>query len=144
MEGPQAHGLPHGEPFIFVDRVVETRDGLFARCEVTFQPERDFFRGHFPGNPIVPGVVLTEALAQAAGIAAGSGPEQNSKRSFLLSAIRSMKFKRAVLPGELIQLEANKRGEMAGLLQFETVATVDGEIVAEGQIILSESGLANV
>ncbi len=136
---PSAHGLPHGEPFIFVDRVLETRDGEWARCEVRFGLDRDFFRGHFPGNPIVPGVILTEALAQAAGIAAGSGVE--NKRSFLLSAIRAMKFKRAVLPGEIIQLETTKRGEMAGLLQFETVARVGEDVVAEGQIILSEASL---
>lgn len=138
---PQAHGLPHGEPFIFVDRVLETRSGEWARCEVTFSLERDFFRGHFPGNPIVPGVILTEALAQTSGIAAGSDSENNSgiTRSFLLSAIRAMKFKRAVLPDEIIVLEATKRGEMAGLLQFETVARVGEEIVVEGQIILSET-----
>jgi len=134
---PQAHGLPHAEPFVFVDRVVDTRSGEWALCEVRFELERDFFRGHFPGNPIVPGVVLTEALAQAAGIAAGSG--DGRPRGFLLSAIRAMKFKRAVLPGELIHLEASKRGEMAGLLQFETVARVGEEVVAEGQIVLSET-----
>ena len=137
MSHPQAHGLPHGEPFIFVDRVLETRDGEWSRCEITFGLDRDFFRGHFPGTPIVPGVILTEALAQAAGIAAGSG--SGIKRSFLLSAIRAMKFKRAVLPNETITLEASKRGEMAGLLQFETTARVGEEIVAEGQIILSEN-----
>lgn len=137
MNDPRAHGLPHGEPFIFIDRVMETRDGEWARCEVCFGLDRDFFRGHFPGNPIVPGVILTEALAQAAGIAAGSG--SGIKRSFLLSAIRTMKFKRAVLPNEIIELEASKRGEMGGLLQFETAARIGGEIVVEGQIILSEN-----
>ena len=137
MTDPRIHGLPHGEPFIFVDRVLETRDGEWSRCEVSFGLDRDFFRGHFPETPIVPGVILTEALAQTAGIAAGSG--SGIKRSFLLSAIRAMKFKRAVLPNEIIMLEASKRGEMAGLLQFETVARVGDEIVAEGQIILSEN-----
>ncbi len=133
----QRHGLPHGEPFIFVDRVLETRNGEWARCEVVFGAERDFFRGHFPGRPIVPGVILTEALAQTAGIAAGSGA--GIKRGFLLSAIRAMKFKRAVLPNEVIELETTKRGEMGGLLQFDAVARVGGEIVTEGQIILSET-----
>lgn len=136
---PKNFGLPHAVPFIFVDTVQETRSGEWARCSVTFASDRDFFRGHFPENPMVPGVILTEALAQTAGIAAGSGSE--TARRFLLSAVRSMKFKRAVLPGELVSLEATKRGEMAGLLQFETVATVNGEIVAEGQIVLTETGL---
>jgi 3-hydroxyacyl-[acyl-carrier-protein] dehydratase len=107
---------------------------------VIFGLERDFFRGHFPGNPIVPGVILTEALAQTAGIAVGSG--EGAKRGFLLSAIRAMKFKRAVLPNEIVWLETTKRGEMAGLLQFEAVAKVGEEIVAEGQIILSETSPA--
>lgn len=140
---PLTHGLPHGEPFVFVDRVLGTRNGEWAHCEVRFGLDRDFFRGHFPGNPIVPGVILTEALAQAAGIAAGSG-NTGIKRRFLLSAIRAMKFKRAVLPNEIIGLEASKRGEMAGLLQFETVARVGDEIVAEGQIILNETPSATV
>ena len=82
-------------------------------------------------------MILTEALAQTAGIAAGSGAV--NKRGFLLSAIRAMKFKRAVLPNEIIHLETTKRGEMAGLLQFEVVARVGADIVAEGQIILSET-----
>lgn len=139
MARPLDFGLPHGEPFIFVDEILDIRPGEWAHAQVTFLPERDFFRGHFPGNPIVPGVVLTEALAQTAGIAAGSSPDSGIKRSFLLSAIRAMKFKRAVLPNEIILLEATKRGSMGGLWQFDAVATVADEIVAEGQIILSET-----
>lgn len=88
---------------------------------------------------MVPGVILTEALAQTAGIAAGSG--SGATRRFLLSAVRSMKFKRPVLPDETVSLEATKRGEMAGLLQFETMASVNGEVVAEGQIVLTETSL---
>ncbi len=145
MACPTEFGLPHGEPFIFVDEVLESRAGEWARAQVIFGPERDFFRGHFPGNPIVPGVVLTEALAQTAGIAAGSDStaDPGIKRGFLLSAIRSMKFKRAVLPSEIVILETTKRGSMGGLWQFDAVATIGGEVVAEGQIILSETIASN-
>lgn len=129
-------GLPHREPFIFVDKVLNLEPGEFARCEKTFPVTQDFFRGHFPGQPIVPGVILTEALAQTAGIAAASGGEN---RRFLLSAIRSMKFPKAALPGELIVLEAKKIAVMPPLFQFETRATVGGVVVAEGAIILSEA-----
>jgi len=73
MQDPIAHGLPHREPFIFIDSVIETQSGVKSVCRKTFQPEEPFFRGHFPGDPIVPGVILAEALAQAAGIAAGRG-----------------------------------------------------------------------
>jgi 3-hydroxyacyl-[acyl-carrier-protein] dehydratase len=129
-------GLPHRDPFVFVDRVLHLENGNAARCEKTFSGSEDFFRGHFPGNPIVPGVLLTEALAQTAGIAVASdGPG----RRFLLSAIRSMKFPKAVLPGETILLEAKKIGGMPPLFQFETRASVGNQVVAEGAIILSET-----
>ncbi len=97
------------------------------------------FAGHFPGNPLVPGVILTEALAQSAGIAAASGFPENERPLFLLSAIRSMKFHRAARPGELIHLRANRVAEMHGLVQFTVGATVDGASVAEGQLVLAVS-----
>lgn len=90
------------------------------------------FRGHFPGNPIVPGVILTEALAQLAGIAGGEG------RRFLLSAIRNMKFPGAAKPDEEIALEATKTGEMGGLWMFQVKASVGERVVAEGQVVLNE------
>lgn len=95
------------------------------------------FAGHFPGNPLVPGVILTEALAQTAGIAAASGHLENERPLFLLSAIRGMKFHRAVRPGETINLRAEKLAQVDNLLQFGVKATVCGVIVAEGQLVLS-------
>ena len=130
---PVALGLPHREPFIFIDRVVEHVPGESAIAEKVFPLETDFFRGHFPGSPIVPGVILTEALAQTAGIAAGQ-----PGRSFRLSAIRAMKFPGAVEPGELIRLQARKLGAVGGLWQFEVIAKVDDRVVAEGGVVLNE------
>ena len=135
MQDPIAHGLPHREPFIFIDSVIETQSGVKSVCRKTFQPEEPFFRGHFPGDPIVPGVILAEALAQAAGIAAGRG---GSKKSYRLSAIKMMKFIKPARPLEEISLRAEKTGEVGGLLQFSVKATVAGEAVAEGAIVLSE------
>jgi 3-hydroxyacyl-[acyl-carrier-protein] dehydratase len=85
----------------------------------------------------VPGVILTEALAQTAGIAAASGYADDKRPLFLLSAIRSMKFHRAALPGEAIHLRAEKLAQVGELLQFAVTATVNGAAVAEGQIVLS-------
>lgn len=92
------------------------------------------FAGHFPGDPLVPGVILTEALAQTAGIAAH---EESSGRRFLLSAIRQMKFFQAVRPEEKIVLRARKIGEVGELLQFEVEALIDDTLVAAGQLVLS-------
>ena len=95
------------------------------------------FAGHFPGNPIVPGVILTEALAQTAGIAAASGYPETARPLFLLSAIRTMKFLQAVRPGDRIDLSAEKIAGTEALLQFKVSASVNGAVAAEGQLVLS-------
>ena len=129
---PANFGLPHRKPFLFVDRVTAHVPGTEAEGEVTFAREAPMFSGHFPGNPIVPGVILTEALAQMAGIAGSSG------NGFLLSAIRAMKFPSPARPGEKILLRAEKIGSLGGLFQFSVSADVGGRVVAEGQIVLNE------
>jgi len=134
-EDPLALGLPHREPFIFVDAVLARVPGESARAEKTFPPETPFFAGHFPGAPLVPGVILAEALAQTAGLAAGQ-----QGKSFRLAALKSMKFPGPAGPGEVIQLHARKTAVVGGLWQFETKATVDDRVVAEGIVVLAEHG----
>ena len=131
---PIALGLPHRAPFVFVDEVLEIQPGERAFCRKTFLPEEPFFRGHFPGDPLVPGVILTEALAQTAGLAAGQ-----EGRGFRLSAIKGMKFLRAVRPQERIDLIARKIATVGTLWQFEVTARVGEATVAEGMIVLSEA-----
>ncbi len=137
--GDALAGLPHRAPFVFIDAVREIDPAGRSECEVTFPEDHPMFSGHFPGNPLVPGVILTEALAQAAGIAAAAGCAGTLKPLFLLSGIRALKFLRPVRPGELVRLSAEKTGEMEGLRQFRVIATVGDGAVAEGQIILSEA-----
>ena len=133
---PAALGLPHRAPFVFVDEVRSLTPGESAECRKTFPPDEPFFRGHFPGDPLVPGVILTEALAQTAGLAAGQ-----PGRAFRLSAIRAMKFLQAVRPADEISLCARKVAVVGALWQFEVTARVRGEVVAEGVIVLGEAGI---
>jgi len=130
-------GLPHRPPFVFVKEVVRCEPAHSVHGRTSFDANDPMFAGHFPGNPIVPGVILVEALAQAAGIAAASGYPENERPFFLLSAIRTMKFLRAVRPGERIELRAEKIAASDGLIQFEVSASVEGATVAEGQLVLS-------
>ena len=110
-----------------------------------FAREDPLFAGHFPGNALVPGVLLTEALAQTAGIVAASGFPENARPMFLLSAIRSMKFLAAVRPEEEIMLKASKLAQVGDLWQFVVGAEVGNKVVAEGQLVLSrERGSSSV
>jgi 3-hydroxyacyl-[acyl-carrier-protein] dehydratase len=130
---PISLGLPHRPPFVFVESVDKLEAGLLAHCSKTFRRSESFFEGHFPGNAIVPGILLVEGMAQTAGIAVG-GPG----KMFLLAAIRSMKFLRPVRPGELIDFSARKLGDVGRLVQCAVETHVGQHLVAEGQIVLTE------
>jgi 3-hydroxyacyl-[acyl-carrier-protein] dehydratase len=134
---PAFLGLPHRPPFVFVREIIKCDPGLSVEATTTFASSDPMFAGHFPGNPLVPGVILTEALAQTAGIAAASGYPENAKPLFLLSAIRGMKFLRAVRPEEQVNLRAEKLAQVDDLVQFKVEASVTGEPVAQGQLVLS-------
>ncbi|MEO6871768.1 MAG: 3-hydroxyacyl-ACP dehydratase FabZ family protein [Chthoniobacterales bacterium] len=135
----QLSSLPHRPPFVFVRQVRRLEAGHLAECAMRFSRDDPMFAGHFPGNPLVPGVILTEALAQTAGVAAASGYPENARPLFLLSAIRAMKFLVAVRPEEEIELRAEKLAQVDQLLQFNVRATVAGKVVAEGQLVLNVS-----
>jgi 3-hydroxyacyl-[acyl-carrier-protein] dehydratase len=136
---PLSLGLPHRAPFIFIDEIEKLEAGLQAVARKQFSGEEPFFQGHFPGNPIVPGVLLAEAMAQTAGIAIG-GPG----KMFLLTAIRAMKFLRPIRPREEIHFRAKRVGEAGGLVQCAVEARVKGELVAEGQLILAPAAAVGI
>jgi len=137
LESDQFPGLPHRPPFVFVRKLVACEPGVSAQCETQFAKDDPMFAGHFPGDPLVPGVILTEALAQTAGIAGASAYPADSRPRFLLSAIRQMKFFQAVRPEEKITLRARKVATVGELLQFDVEAVIDSQLVAAGQIVLN-------
>jgi 3-hydroxyacyl-[acyl-carrier-protein] dehydratase len=130
---PIAAGLPHRPPFVFVESVEALEPGVQARCSKRFRESEPFFRGHFPGNAIVPGVLLVEGMAQTAGLAVGK-----PGKTFLLTAIRSMKFLRPVHPEEPINFIARKMGDIDGLVQCAVEARIGEELAVDGQIVLAE------
>ena len=118
-------------------KLIACEPGVSAECETQFAKDDPMFAGHFPGDPLVPGVILTEALAQTAGIVAASAHAENSRPRFLLSAIRQMKFFRGIRPEERIVLRARKLAAVDELLQFEVEALIDSKQVAAGQLVLN-------
>ena len=126
--------LPHRYPFLMVDRVLEVEPGKRCVAVKNVTANEPFFQGHFPGNPIMPGVMIVEALAQTGGIAAALGNKESGKRLGVLTGIDSMKIRRQVTPGDTLRLEAEILNERRGLAKVSVKATVEGQVAAEGEI----------
>lgn len=124
--------LPHREPFLFVDRIVDASAKQII-AERTFNPDTWFFKGHFPSYPIVPGVILIETLAQCGGaglVSAGIVPQGNL---FLLAAIYKAMFRRQVRPGELVRMEIDVKKCTPRLLKQSGKGFVNGELAVEAE-----------
>jgi len=129
--------LPHRYPFLLVDRVIAVEDGrLSAIKNVTVN--EPFFQGHFPGEPIMPGVLILEAMAQATGLLAFTtmGVDHESKL-YMLVGIDKARFRGRVVPGDQLHLEISLKRSMRGIGMFECQALVDGEVIAEAEMMCS-------
>lgn len=125
--------LPHRYPFLLVDKVIELEPGKKAVGIKNVTANEPFFQGHFPGNPIMPGVLIVEALAQTAGIAVAI-LEENKGKLGVFAAVEGMKFKRQVVPGDTLRLEAEILVAKLGVVKAKVIATVEGKTAAEGEI----------
>ncbi len=123
--------LPHRYPFLLVDRIVELEpDRIVGIKNVTIN--EPFFTGHFPNYPVMPGVLLIEAMAQTAGVLIlGEMADRDNKQVFLVS-VESARFRRPVRPGDQLRMELKILKRKAGLVKGEGKTTVDGVLVAEG------------
>lgn len=136
--------VPHRTPFLFVDRVTELEVEHKIVAEKTLSPDDHFFAGHFPGNPIMPGVLVSEALAQTSGLLLGltwkeQGRSLNKERSkLLLLANVSMKFSSLAKPGDTLRLEASLKKKYGRLFLFEVAAYVESSQIATGTLTLAE------
>jgi 3-hydroxyacyl-[acyl-carrier-protein] dehydratase len=125
--------LPHRYPFLLIDRVVEIDPGQRVVAIRNVTANEPQFTGHFPGRPIMPGVLLVESLAQAGAVAVLSYPENRGKL-VLFAGIDECRFRRIVVPGDTLRLEitVEKLGRVSGRAQ--AVATVDGEVAVEAKL----------
>jgi 3-hydroxyacyl-[acyl-carrier-protein] dehydratase len=126
--------IPHREPFLLIDRVVELEAGVRAVAEHAFTGEEFYFAGHFPGNPIVPGVILAESMAQSAVVAAMAHPDYRSGLG-LFAGIEQMRFKRIVRPGDTGRFIAEVEKLRRGFGRVRVRALVGEEVAAEGTIL---------
>lgn len=126
--------LPHRYPFLLVDRVVECVAGSHIRAYKNVTFNEPFFQGHFPGAPIMPGVLILEALAQTGGLLAVSGMDSLNDKLFLFTGLDGVKFRRQVVPGDRLDLECSNLRMKLKLCKMEARAFVDGKLAAEAQI----------
>jgi 3-hydroxyacyl-[acyl-carrier-protein] dehydratase len=129
--------LPHGPDFRFLNRLLSLEPGTSGVGEYTLRGDEPFLRGHFPGNPMMPGVLLVEAAAQLAGTVAQSNPQVPPIPELKLTAIRAAKIIGTARPGETIRLEARVLGRMGNLVQAQVTASVSGEKVLQCELTLS-------
>lgn len=129
--------LPHGPEFRFVDRLVELLPGERGIAEYKVRGDEPFLRGHFPGQPIMPGVILVEAGAQLAGVVAQSDPTRKPLDDLKLTAIRAVKILGTAAPRETMRIEARVTGRMAGLVQASFTVSVESRVLAQGEITLA-------
>lgn len=132
--------LPHREPFLFIDEVVSIDLGKKIHCIKNNSPEEDYFRGHFPGNPIMPGVILLETMAQASGIlgfkSMNKTPEEGS--IYVFAGIDKARFKKRVGPEDVIHLYSEVLNEKRGIWKFACRAEVDGELACSATILCAD------
>ncbi|MCP4665492.1 MAG: beta-hydroxyacyl-ACP dehydratase [Deltaproteobacteria bacterium] len=136
--------LPHRSPFLFVDRIMAWKAGERIVSEKDLSPDESFFAGHFPGNPIMPGVLVSEALAQTSGLLMGltwnaeDRATVGERPGFLYLASANMKFSSPARPGETLRLEAELKKEYGSMFLFNVAAYVKDRSIASGTLTLAQ------
>jgi len=136
--------LPHRYPFLLVDRVTEMVPGEKVVAIKNVTMNEPHFPGHFPHHPVMPGVLIIEALAQAAGLLAfkSSDKEPGPHTVIYFAGIDNARFKRPVVPGDQLVMEATIIKHMRGIWKFSAKATVDGQLAAEAELMCTVRDLA--
>lgn len=132
--------LPHRYPFLLVDRVIEYKSGRSIVAVKNVSYNEPFFPGHFPGRPVMPGVMILEAMAQTTALlAVGFEPEGSQPDTlYYLVGVDKARFKKPVVPGDQLLIEARLTREIRGICRFEAEARVDGKLVASAEIMATQ------
>ena len=132
--------LPHREPFLFVDEVLNIKENVEIHATKYISNNEYFLQGHFPNNPIFPGVIIIEALGQASGIlgfvSMNKTPEEGS--IYVLAGVDKVRFRKRVRPGDNIDLFSKVVGEKRGIWKFECRAELDGELICTATILCAD------
>lgn len=130
--------LPHRYPFLLIDKVIESEDNQYLSALKNVTVNEPFFQGHFPGQPIMPGVLILEAMAQATGLLAFSSMNDgHESKLYMLVGIDKARFRGQVIPGDQLILNVHLRRNMRGIGVYECKALVDGAMVAEAEMMCS-------
>jgi 3-hydroxyacyl-[acyl-carrier-protein] dehydratase len=129
--------LPHGKSFRFVDELASLSPGREAEGLYRIHGGEAFLEGHFPGNPMMPGVLLIEAIAQLGGIVAQTDPDVPAMEDLRLTGVRAAKILGAAVPGEVLEILAKVEGRMGGLVQIDGEVRVAGKPLATARVTLS-------
>ncbi len=132
--------LPHRYPFALVDRVLEITAGEAIVAYKNLTINEPFFEGHFPGNPVLPGVLLLEAMAQAAGILGFYSQDKtvDDGSMYYFAGADKLRFKRPCVPGDRVMLRASVLSQRRGIWQFDVSSDVDGELAASATILCAD------
>lgn len=125
--------IPQREPFLMIDKVEKYIPGQMAIAYKNVSENEDYFKGHFPGNPVMPGVLIVESLAQTGAVAILS-MEENKGKNALFGGIDKLKFKKQVVPGDRLKLEVKIIKKKGPVGIGEAIATVDGKTAVKGEL----------
>ena len=130
--------LPHRYPFLLIDRVIDIEPGKSLSAIKNVSINEPFFQGHFPGQPVMPGVLILEAMAQATGLLAFTDMgELHKSKLYLLVGIDKSRFRGQVVPGDQLTLKISLKRNIRGIGMYCCKALVDGEVVAEAEMMCS-------
>ena len=125
--------IPHREPFLFVDTCEVLIPGEHGKSEKIFNEDEYFFKGHFPQNPIVPGVIIVEAMAQTAGIVVSYKLREYDEKSVLFMSVNKAKFRKPILPNQQVLFEVKMINSVKNVYKFEGTCFKDGVKVSEAE-----------